>query len=210
MTRRKLTDREMTQPNGWVDPCPDHPNGPLDRQPQPFDRFIDPALVGAPESSEREVAKLRAELAACRDAAIEKFGPLTESPLPSAYERPSWDEYFSNLADAVALRGDCRRRQVGCVIVDTDHRVVSTGYNGAEPGGPSCLAGECPRGLSVPVGTQGGEDYSNCIACHAELNAIIYARGVDCKGATIYVTRAPCDGCSKAIRAAGIARVVHP
>lgn len=133
---------------------------------------------------------------------------FVNSLLGSAIERrPSWDQYFSNMANAVALRADCRRRQVGCVIVGTDHRVISTGYNGSEPGGPSCLAGECPRGVSVPVGTPGGEDYSNCIAIHAEANALLFAR-TSCVGATAYVVTAPCDGCAKLLRGAGVTRVV--
>jgi dCMP deaminase len=27
-----------------------------------------------------------------------------------------------------------------------DHRIIGAGYNGARPGGPSCLKGDCPRG----------------------------------------------------------------
>lgn len=118
--------------------------------------------------------------------------------------RPSWDVYFEDLAIAVSARADCRRRRVGCVIVDTDHRVIATGYNGAEPGGPSCLAGECPRGLS---GAPRTEDYSDCVAIHAEANALLFARG-SCKGATAYVTAKPCDGCAKLLRGAGVARVL--
>ena len=60
--------------------------------------------------------------------------------------RPSWDDWGLGLAQAVSARADCTRRKVGAVIVDKDHRVVSTGYNGSPPGGPSCLAGGCPRG----------------------------------------------------------------
>lgn len=60
--------------------------------------------------------------------------------------RPDWHEYGLNLARAAATRGDCTRRQVGAVILDAQHRVVSVGYNGSYPGGPSCLGGDCPRG----------------------------------------------------------------
>lgn len=61
-------------------------------------------------------------------------------------KRPSWDEWALGIAEAVATRADCTRRKVGAVILDKDHRIVSTGYNGSPPGGPSCLAGACPRG----------------------------------------------------------------
>lgn len=63
------------------------------------------------------------------------------------HARPSWDEYGLALAQTVSLRADCQRRKVGVCILDKEHRLVSTGYNGAYPGGPSCLKGECPRGL---------------------------------------------------------------
>lgn len=49
-----------------------------------------------------------------------------------------------------------------------------------------------------------------CIAVHAEANAIIRAGRDRCLGATIYVTRKPCDGCFRLILAAGIERVVWP
>jgi len=112
----------------------------------------------------------------------------------------------------VATRADCRRRQCGAVIVK-DHRVVSTGYNGAPAGDQrSCLDGECPRGRltieEMPGYEQGNNDYANCIAIHAEPNAIAYANRADTEGATIYLTGAPCDMCSKLIKAAGIKRVV--
>lgn len=124
-------------------------------------------------------------------------------------ERPDWDTYFLAIAKAVSVRADCRRAQHGAVIVDRAHRIISTGYNGGPPGGPSCLAGECPRGmLSSDELAHLTPDYSNCIALHAEMNAIAYA-GRDTRGATIYVTGKPCDMCAKMIRAAGIERIVY-
>lgn len=59
-------------------------------------------------------------------------------------ERPDWDTYFLGVAQSISARADCRRRTVGAVIVSQDHRVLSTGYNGAPPGRPGCLAGACP------------------------------------------------------------------
>ena len=124
-------------------------------------------------------------------------------------ERPGWDEYFLGIADAVAARADCRRAQHGAVIVK-DRRIVSTGYNGSVPGGASCLAGECPRGLlSKQEKPSNHADYSDCIALHAEQNAIAFASRIDTKDATIYITGAPCDMCAKLIAAAGITRTVH-
>lgn len=131
-------------------------------------------------------------------------------------ERPSWDAYFLDIARAVSARADCSRAQHGAVIVK-DRRIVATGYNGSPAGGPSCLAGDCPRGRlsrkeepGVSLGGVGSNDYSNCIALHAEQNAIAYAARNDTEGATLYITGKPCDMCSKLIAAAGIARIVRP
>lgn len=122
--------------------------------------------------------------------------------------RPGWDTYFLGIADAVSARADCRRARHGCVIVK-DHRIVATGYNGSPSGGASCLAGECPRGLlTAEECAHRSGDYSNCIALHAEQNAIAYASRRDTLDATAYITGPPCDMCGKLLQAAGIAKVV--
>lgn len=125
-------------------------------------------------------------------------------------QRPSWDAYFLAIARSVAARADCRRAQHGAVIVK-NHRIVATGYNGAPAGAGSCLAGDCPRGLlSAEEIAHLTPDYSNCIACHAEQNAIAYASRHDTEDATIYITGQPCDLCNKLTQAAGIERIVYP
>lgn len=65
---------------------------------------------------------------------------------PGRSLRPSFDEWAMGVAQAVSLRGDCTRRQVGAVILDVNHRIIGAGYNGGPVGGASCLKGECPRG----------------------------------------------------------------
>ena len=47
--------------------------------------------------------------------------------------RPTWDEYFMNIAKLTATRSTCYKRSVGCVIT-RNNRVISTGYNGHLPG----------------------------------------------------------------------------
>ena len=124
--------------------------------------------------------------------------------------RPNWDEYFIEMARAAALRADCSRRQVGCVIVRPDRTIVATGYNGGPAGGPSCLAGECPRGLKSIEEVAPGSSYYDCIAVHAEVNAIVRASWDEMQGATLYCTDEPCRDCAKVISATPIARVVTP
>lgn len=126
-----------------------------------------------------------------------------------AARRPDWDHYFAEIANVVALRADCRRRQVGAVIVDTNHRILSTGYNGAPAGQPGCIEGACPRGLMSYNQISALSAYDNCISIHAEPNALLYAR-TSLVGATMYVTCKPCNDCAKLIAGSGIVRTVFP
>lgn len=129
--------------------------------------------------------------------------------------RPSWDDYFLGIARAVAERADCTRRKVGAVVVDPQHRILATGYNGAPAGEPGCLtAGACPRGRESLQSVSPGSSYDtgpgSCIAVHAEANALLYADGWHLRGATLYCTEEPCGGCARLIAGAGIAHVVTP
>jgi dCMP deaminase len=113
--------------------------------------------------------------------------------------RPSWDEYFMELAQVVAKRSTCNRRSVGAVLV-RDKRILTTGYNGSPPGLPHCTDEGC---LMVE---------GHCVrAIHAEQNAIVQAalHGIDLRGATCYVTSSPCVHCAKMLIAAGITRIVY-
>ena len=114
-------------------------------------------------------------------------------------ERPSWDEYFMQIAFTVAQRSTCDRAHVGCVLV-RDRRMLTTGYNGAPAGLPHCdevghllIDGHCVRTL------------------HAEQNAIIQGalHGVSIVGATAYVTHQPCLTCAKMLINAGVRRIVY-
>ncbi|MDR2007831.1 MAG: cytidine/deoxycytidylate deaminase family protein [Alphaproteobacteria bacterium] len=121
--------------------------------------------------------------------------------------RPTWDEYFLNILDAVALRASCDRGKSGCVIT-MDNRILSTGYVGAPAGLPSCdEVGHLLREVKYEY----GEVKQHCVrTIHAEQNAIIYAAryGVSINGATLYCTMTPCPVCCMLIIASGIKRVV--
>ena len=86
--------------------------------------------------------------------------------------RPSWDEYFMQMAELTAQRSTCLRRQVGAIIVKEKH-IIATGYNGAPKGLPHCeeLGGCLREKLEIPS----GERHELCRALHAEQNAIIQA-----------------------------------
>ena len=121
--------------------------------------------------------------------------------------RPSWDEYFMQMAERTAQRSTCLRRQVGAIIVKEKH-IIATGYNGAPKGLPHCeeLGGCLREKLEIPS----GERHELCRALHAEQNAIIQAAtlGQSIEGATIYITHQPCIICAKMIINAGISRIV--
>jgi len=122
-------------------------------------------------------------------------------------KRPSWDRYFMQLAQVVAGRSTCLRRQVGAVMVK-DKQILSTGYNGSPAGLLHCDEVGCLRqSLSVPS----GERHEICRAVHAEQNALVQAakHGVAIAGADLYTTHQPCVLCTKLLINVGIRRVVY-
>jgi len=112
--------------------------------------------------------------------------------------RPSTHEYFLSMARLVATRSTCYRRQVGCVLVDKNNRVIATGYNGVPSGDHHCNH-ETSTGL-MPYLCDGalsmsGTDLSRCRAIHSEANALISCRNPE-DVRTAYCTASPCDQCT--------------
>lgn len=122
-------------------------------------------------------------------------------------ERPSWDEYFLNIAKVVASRSNCMKRKVAALIVQ-DKRIISTGYNGTPRGVPNCDEGGCPRCNSF---AESGSNLEECLCSHGEENAIVQAayHGIRIQGATLYCTLSPCLICTKMIINAGLKEVVY-
>lgn len=117
-----------------------------------------------------------------------------------AKDRLTWDEYFMNLAITVSERGTCDRAYVGCVIVNEDNRIVTTGYNGSIKGNPHCD----DIGHTMRDG--------HCIATiHAEMNALLYCakEGISVNGCKAYVTHFPCLNCTKSLIQAGIKQIYY-
>ncbi len=131
-------------------------------------------------------------------------------------QRPSWDEYFIEIAKVVSRRSTCLRRRYGAVIVK-DNVIVSTGYNGAPRNSVNCIdTGVCKRKeLNVPA----GERYELCVAVHAEQNAIVNGPPERMKGATIYIAGfedddsvaegRPCLLCRRMILNAQLEKVIY-
>jgi dCMP deaminase len=131
----------------------------------------------------------------------------TLQQLEVSFARPSWDQYFMDIARQVAARSNCMKRQVAAVIV-AEKRIISTGYNGTPRGVKNCNEGGCPRcnGFS-----ESGRNLEECLCSHGEENAIVQAsyHGIAIRDATLYTTYSPCLMCSKMIINAGIRKVVY-
>jgi dCMP deaminase len=118
--------------------------------------------------------------------------------------RPSWDEYFARIAEDVATRSTCYRRQIGAAVVNADHEIVATGFNGNVRGAPHCDEIGC---IKDKMGFKSGEGHDWCSAVHAEQNALLQA-GKTSRGSTLYLNAFPCKICARLAVNAGINRVV--
>lgn len=123
------------------------------------------------------------------------------------YKRPSWDEYFMEVCEAIAKRATCDRGRSGCVIA-RDNQILATGYVGAPAGLPHC--DEVGHQLKRLVHEDGAVT-THCVrTVHAEQNAICQAarRGIGIQGATLYCRMTPCRACAMMIINCGVTRVV--
>lgn len=124
-----------------------------------------------------------------------------------AYRRPSWDEYFMELANTASKRATCDRGRSGCVIVK-DRQLLVTGYVGSPAGLPHC---DEVGHLFRQTIEEDGRISNHCVrTVHAEQNAICQAarRGISLEGATLYCRMTPCRTCAMLIINCGIKRVV--
>jgi len=100
------------------------------------------------------------------------------------YERPSWDEYFMEVCEAISKRATCERGRSGCVIA-RDRQILVTGYVGAPAGLPHC--DEVGHQFKKTI-HEDGSITTHCVrTVHAEQNAICQAAkiGVSIDGATL-------------------------
>lgn len=125
--------------------------------------------------------------------------------------------YYLDIAQTVAERGTCLRRNFGAIIVHNDE-IIATGYNGAPRGRINCSdSGVCTREkLNVPR----GQRYELCRSIHAEANCIISAPRYEMIGSTLFLACLdaatgsldggvePCSMCKRMIINAGIEQVI--
>lgn len=125
--------------------------------------------------------------------------------------------YYLDIAETVAERGTCLRRNYGSIIVNNDE-IVSTGYTGAPRARKNCIdIGECIR---VKMNVARGERYELCRSVHSEANAIISASRNEMLGSTLYLVgkerdtgelvanATSCGMCKRLIINAGIEKVI--
>jgi dCMP deaminase len=126
-------------------------------------------------------------------------------------ERPTWDEYFIQIAELTSQRSNCIKRRVGCILVK-DKRILSLGYNGTPIGTENCYQGGCKRCCDQYLNKEIDSSAKNldlCLCLHAEENAILFNNKNDLIGSTMYVTLIPCISCVKKILQCQITRVVY-
>lgn len=137
--------------------------------------------------------------------------------------RPSLDQWGLALAQIIAQRGTCLRRQVGCILVNHRGHILSTGYNGKASGQLHCneelvtatTKSQGPYYITetlYPYACAGakapsGEGLDACQAIHAEANAIIQCHNVwDIY--TCYTTTSPCLWCVRLLLNTSCTRIV--
>lgn len=126
--------------------------------------------------------------------------------------------YYLDIAETVAKRGTCLRKNFGCIIVKNDE-IISTGYSGAPRGRINCIdLGYCTKKQKFPDIRHGG--YDACRSVHAEQNAMLSASRKDMIGATMYLVGKrtdtgeyepganSCQMCRKLIINAGIKQII--
>lgn len=141
------------------------------------------------------------------DSLYENIKIVMDEIKEKEYKRPSWDEYFMEVADIISKRATCDRGRSGCVIVK-NNRILVSGYVGAPSKLPHC--DEVGHLMKKMVNEDGTESMHCVRTVHAEQNAICQAAklGVSLDGATLYCRMTPCRTCAMMIINCGIVRVV--
>lgn len=108
--------------------------------------------------------------------------------------RPSWTDYFLGMAKVVSQRSHDIQTKHGCIITDSNHRILGLGYNGF------------PRGLDdTLLPNTRPEKYHWMI--HAERNALSNCV-IRPENGIAYVTGQSCNDCIMALWQEGVSTVV--
>ncbi len=119
------------------------------------------------------------------------------------------EEYLELAHRHAEQNSTCAKVVVGSVIVT--YGGYGPMFFGCNHGCSNCKKNGCRRIKLYGDASKEHRLPSDCDALHSEVDAIASAakKGMKVEGATIYVTRYPCEACARAIAAAGIKRVVY-
>ena len=104
-------------------------------------------------------------------------------------------QYMQLCISMANIFSTCAKKKYAAVLIDELGHIVGMGYNGGPKSSTHCQDGGCPRYLQ---NSESGSNYDNCIAIHAEVNAIIHSN-YSSKPKKIYVNGPPCFSCAKII-----------
>lgn len=110
----------------------------------------------------------------------------------------TWDEYFLDIAEVVRQKSKDPSSKIGAVLVDANHSIFSTGFNGF------------PIGIDETDLSRWERPIKYEYVCHAERNAIALAarKGSATDGASLYLVGfPPCTECAKMLIQSGITRI---
>lgn len=124
-----------------------------------------------------------------------------EPPRQRPGDHISWDEYFMSVAQLAAYRSKDPSTKVGACIVNSQNKIVATGYNGMPNGVHDDLIPWSKHGPYLET------KYAYVV--HAELNAILNSVLTDQTNCRLYVSLFPCNECAKAIIQTGIKEVIY-
>jgi dCMP deaminase len=120
--------------------------------------------------------------------------------------RPSWDDYFLEVMEAISKRSTCDRGRAGTVIVK-DKQILASGYAGSPVGMPHC--DEVGHDLRKSA-NEDGTISQHCVrTVHSEQNAICQAakRGISIEGASVYTRMTPCRVCAMLLVNCGVSKI---
>lgn len=121
-------------------------------------------------------------------------------------KRLNWDEKHMLAAITIASRSSCNSLHTGAVIVK-NKRILAEGYNGAPEGIENCLEAGCrKKKYGIDFESKGS---GQCVALHAEVNALSEVSKERAHGASLYTVYYPCADCAKEIVNHGINEVIY-
>jgi dCMP deaminase len=114
-------------------------------------------------------------------------------------------QYMQLCCSTAEIFSTCGKKKYAAVLVDKNDHIIGVGYNGGPRGFIHCEDGGCPRYQQM---SENGSNYDNCIAVHAEANALLHS-DYSLEPVKIYVNGPPCFSCAKLIANSTVKQVYY-